>query len=182
MSDIGVYDVVLPFLVIFTLVYAFLEKTQFFGKETFTNRNTDKTETTTRKNLNAMIAFSIALFVVASLQLVEYISIMLSRTVLVLVIVFAFMLLYGALTHDGSDKSFALEGWTKTFFLIFALIAVLVIFLDAVGWMDYISRFIKSIWSNESGGAVVLLVLLGGIMWLVMGGSTKSSSGDKQGD
>ena len=35
MDKLGVYDVVLPFLLVFTLIYAFLEKTKVFGVETY---------------------------------------------------------------------------------------------------------------------------------------------------
>ena len=32
-EDIGIYDVILPFLLIFTIVFAILEKTKVFGTE-----------------------------------------------------------------------------------------------------------------------------------------------------
>ncbi|MDP2908831.1 MAG: hypothetical protein Q8N77_03415, partial [Nanoarchaeota archaeon] len=60
LNEFGFYDVVLPFLLVFTLVFAILEKTKIFGVE----------EKKPKKNINAMIAFVIALFFVATTELV----------------------------------------------------------------------------------------------------------------
>ena len=65
---LGVYDVVLPFILVFTLVFAIFEKTRIFGTDVVDN------VTYTKKNLNTMVAFVIAFFVVASVQLVATIS------------------------------------------------------------------------------------------------------------
>ena len=67
-QDIGIYDVVLPFLLIFTIVYAIFEKTKVLGTEEISGVKFAK------KNLNAMVAFVIAFMVVASSKLVEIIT------------------------------------------------------------------------------------------------------------
>jgi len=53
-DKLGVFDVLLPFLLVFTLVYALLEKTRIFGVDRVGEMEYS------RKNLNAMTAFSIA--------------------------------------------------------------------------------------------------------------------------
>ena len=63
-GDLGVYDVILPFILVFTIVFAILEKSQVFGSEKI------KDVEYTRKNLNSMAAFVIAFLVVGySMQL-----------------------------------------------------------------------------------------------------------------
>ena len=62
LKDFGFFDVVLPFLLVFTIVFAVLEKTLILGKE---ENNKPK------KNIDAMVAFSIALFVVAASNIVD---------------------------------------------------------------------------------------------------------------
>ncbi|MBM3199831.1 hypothetical protein FJZ53_02750, partial [Candidatus Woesearchaeota archaeon] len=59
LKEFGFFDVVLPFLLVFTIVFAVLEKTKIFGggKES-------------KKNINAMIAFVFALFFVSATNLV----------------------------------------------------------------------------------------------------------------
>ena len=50
---LGVYDVVLPFLLVFTVVYGILERSKVFG----TQGGNDGEEGSTKKNLNAMVAW-----------------------------------------------------------------------------------------------------------------------------
>ena len=48
LAKIGVYDIILPFLLVFTIMFAILEKTKVLGVE-----NVGGNETT-KKNLNSM--------------------------------------------------------------------------------------------------------------------------------
>ena len=63
--DIGIYDVVLPFLLTFTIVFAMLEKTKIYGTE-----KDEKGNLVTRKNLNSMTAFVAGFFVVATTAII----------------------------------------------------------------------------------------------------------------
>ena len=54
LGRLGVYDVLLPFLLVFTLVFAFLEKTKVLGVEIVKDKAGNE-HTYTRKNLNAII-------------------------------------------------------------------------------------------------------------------------------
>ena len=88
MNQLGVYDVILPFLLIFTIVFAILEKTRLFG--------TDEIQGVkfTKKNLNAMAAFVIAFFVIASSKMVEIVTKISSNMIILLLGVLLFLLLY----------------------------------------------------------------------------------------
>ena len=68
LADIGVYDVVLPFLLVFTIVFAILEKTKVLGVDKIDGQEIGK------KNLNSMIAFVVALLVIASTQIIGIIN------------------------------------------------------------------------------------------------------------
>ena len=63
LAKLGVYDVVLPFLLVFTIVFAILDKTKMLGVE----KGKDDREYT-KKNLNAMIAFVMGFFVVVDVM------------------------------------------------------------------------------------------------------------------
>ena len=63
-EKLGVYDIVLPFLLVFTIVYAIFERTKVLGTETIEGVDYSK------KNLNAMVAFVIAFLVIASSRIV----------------------------------------------------------------------------------------------------------------
>ena len=62
LADLGVFEVLIPFMLSFTLVYAILQKTQVLGREK---------DGSSKKNINAMIAFAVSFIFVASLQLVS---------------------------------------------------------------------------------------------------------------
>ena len=89
-GQIGIYDVVLPFLLVFTIVFAILEKTKIFGVEKVGEAEY------TKKNLNAMVAFVVAFLVVASTRLVAAINEAMARIVLLLLVSVSFLLLIGS--------------------------------------------------------------------------------------
>ena len=57
LEDMGVSDVLLPFVLIFTIVFGVLQKTDIFGQN--------------KKNFNAIIALVVALSVVIPLSLIH---------------------------------------------------------------------------------------------------------------
>lgn len=177
MDKLGVYDVVLPFLLVFTLLYAFLEKTKVFGTETYYNvddQYREKGFKGSRKNLNAMISFVIAFFVIASSQLVAVINQTLSQMVLLLVLVFCFILVAGSFQKQENDGFFLDGGW-KTIFMIITFVAITFIFLNALGWLDTIWYWLSRTGSSEAVATLVLIGLLVGFMVWVTGDQNKKN-------
>jgi len=168
MNKIGLYDVVLPFLLVFTVVFAVLEKTKIFGTVKINEVET------TKKNLDAIVAFVIAFFVVASARLVEIITDVSSNMVLLLLFSFFFLILVGMLVQ--SEKGIELEGGWKIFFYIISLIALILIFIGALGWLPTIGSYISGFWDNELVAGIFLLLICVGFIFLVVGGSPKKSS------
>src|SRR3989338_5149683 len=124
LERLGVYDVILPFILVFTIVFAIFEKTKIFGTEDVEGVKTAK------KNLNAMIAFVIAFLVIASAQLVAIINKSLANIVLLLLISVCFLLLIGSFFSEKEEVKL-IGGW-RTFFMIVMLIGVVLIFLAAI--------------------------------------------------
>src|SRR6056297_805234 len=113
--ELGVFQVILPFLLVFTMVFAFLEKTKVYGTEQYRSEIDGKIHEVTRKNLNSMTAFVIAFFVVASAQLVSLISEVTSNVVLLIVLVFSFTLTIGAFQKQEEKGFFLNKTWTIIF-------------------------------------------------------------------
>lgn len=151
---LGVYDVVLPFLLIFTLVYAILEKTKIFGTEKIDGRELS------RKNLNGMIAFVMAFFVVASTRLVALINEVLANTVLLLLLSICFLMLAGSF-HSGKEEFFLTKNW-RNFFMILMFVGIVLIFLNALGWLQiiYTSLFFQFDTVIVSSIVFVLIIVL----------------------
>lgn len=150
-EKLGVYDVVLPFLLVFTIVFAVLERTKIFGIEKVAN------EEMTKKNLNAMAAFVIALLVVASTQVVAVINQGLAKVVLLLLIAVMFLMLIG--TFFGKEEV-KLEGSWRAWGMGAMAAGVLLIFMHELGWLDPFWNYIISNWSSTVMGSIILLIVI----------------------
>jgi hypothetical protein len=182
MDKIGVYDVVLPFLLVFTLIYAFLEKTKVFGTDTYyLDEGHTKSFTGSRRNLNAMVSFTVAFFVVASSQLVSVINQTMSHMVLLLVLVFCFILVAGAFQKQTDDGFFLEKPW-KGIFMVIVFVAMLFIFLNALGWLEPVYKFILRSGSSEGIATIILLALIAGFVALIAKDPNKKASVAKSED
>tara|TARA_B100001971_G_C18139164_1_gene509375 strand:+ start:103 stop:678 length:576 start_codon:yes stop_codon:yes gene_type:complete len=157
-GDIGLYDVVLPFLLVFTIVFAILEKTKVFGIEEVEGKKY------TRKNLNAMASFVIAFLVIASSKLVEIITTVSSHVIILLLLSVLFLLLVGSFMREG--EPIFLEGGWKVFFMIIMFIGIVLIFLNAIKTPEG-DTWLESFWDVISGGktsnaigAIILIIII----------------------
>ncbi|MBI2558708.1 hypothetical protein HYW20_05270 [Candidatus Woesearchaeota archaeon] len=155
-DSIGLFDVVLPFLLVFTIVFAILEKTKVLGMEEIEGKKY------TKKNLNAIAAFVIAFLVVASSQLVEIITTVSANAVVVLFLAVLFLMLVGSFYKEG--EAVYLEGGWKIVFMIIVFIAIVGIFLDAIkdengrSWLERVGDFSGG--NDQIAGAVILLAII----------------------
>ncbi len=156
--ELGVYDIILPFLLVFTIMFAVLEKTKILGIEKIGEKEY------TKKNLNAMIAFVVALLVVASTQLVRIINEVMANAVLLVVLAISFLLLVGVFY---TDKQFSLEGsWWAKFFTVMMFVGIIIIFLNALGWLKPILSIFTNIEAEWAGSIVFILIILA-FMWYI---------------
>jgi len=155
---IGLYDVVLPFLLVFAIVFAILEKTKVFGMEEIDGKKY------TRKNINAIVAFVIAFLVVASSQLVDILTTVSSYTVILLMVCVLFLLLIGSFLKEG--EGVFLEGGWKVFFMIIMFIGIVLIFLSAIrtergnSWLEVSWSWISGGSTSNAVGSIILLIII----------------------
>ncbi len=176
-QDVGIYDVVLPFLLVFTIVFAILEKTKALGVDTIDGK------TYTKKNLNSMIAFVIAFFVVASVRLVAIISETMSNIVLLILLAVSFLMLVGVFlgSEEFSLKDRTLYGGWLIFFMVFMTLAIFLIFLHAirteegVTWLDVIWAWLVQNANSQILGSIVLIGIIIGFMFFVTRESKKAT-------
>ncbi len=125
LDQLGFFNVVLPFLLVFTIVFAILEKTKILGVEADESKQP-------KRNLNAIVSFSIALFVVITKQVVVTLRSSLPQIALILVIIVSLLLLVGSFFTTKEFDYFATsKGW-KGFLAVVILVGVLLVFLGAV--------------------------------------------------
>lgn len=157
MEVLGVYDVVLPFLLIFTIMYAILERTKLFKSPI----ESDGGGEVTPSNLHAMVAFSTALIAVASTQIISTINLMLSYFVLITILIIMFLMLVANFrTGDELKKGEILsEGWRK-FFVFLIFFGIVLIFLYSMGWYDSLVNFFVNLPSGTAREIVYSFVIL----------------------
>ncbi len=155
---IGIYDVVLPFLLTFTITFAILEKSRVLG--------VDKIEGTEypRKNLNAMAAFVIAFMVIASSKLVETITRISANTVVLILLGIFFLLLVG--TFYGPHEKIELGARWKTTFTIIMFLGIVFVFMDAIrtetgqSWLDLLFGYLSQFWTSAAVASIILIIFL----------------------
>ncbi|MCA9477600.1 MAG: hypothetical protein KC535_00450 [Nanoarchaeota archaeon] len=179
MAQLGIYDIILPFLLVFTLMFATLEKTKLLGVEIIVDKS-GKEHSYTRKNLNSIIAFTTAFFVIASAQLVRIISEVIANTMILLVTGLSFMLAVG-LSHSGQDE-FKLsklgKGWEIGFWIA-NLVGIILIFLNAIGWLDKIYQFVTQGLKNPQTLSIFLILVFVGLMvWITSSPKNKPERSD----
>ena len=127
LNKIGVYDVILPFLLVFTIIFAILEKTKIFGTEKIDGQEM------TKKNIDAMVAFVMAFLVIASTKLVGIINEVMANVVLLVILGVCFLLLVGV--FFAGDKEFSLKDFPtwQNIFMVLMFIGIVAIFLNAPG-------------------------------------------------
>ena len=171
---LGLYDIILPFLLVFTIVYAMLEKSLILGTEG---------EGLPRKNLNAIVAFVIGFLVVASTSLVANINEVVANTVLLLILIFCYLLLVGSFTTPQEGKSIMDEPM-RIVFVAISFIGILLIFFNALEssssemcggdapctWLEIGFGWLALYWDSSFVGSIILLALLAGIVWFIQRG------------
>lgn len=166
-QDLGVYDVVLPFILVFTIMFAILEKTKVFGTDTVNDVQYSK------KNLNAMTSFVIAFLVIASSKAVAIINESLAKVVLLLLVSVCFLMLVGSFMKETKDGVSLKGGWAK-FFTGFMFVGLVIIFLtsirtdDGFTWWELFCQYVINNWDSTVVGSIGLVVIIVVFMYFIV--------------
>lgn len=172
---LGIYDVLLPFMLVFTIVFAILERTAVLGKETIGG------ESYTRKNLNAMVAFVMGLLVVASSKLVESVLMISSQVVLLVLLgVFFLMLVATFYTEKEIEKGGLQEAWARWTFGFVMFLGLVAIFLNSIkteageSWWEIFWQWLSGFWDSAAVASIVLIIFI--VVFIVWITSSKGGS------
>ncbi|MBI4145922.1 hypothetical protein HY489_01140 [Candidatus Woesearchaeota archaeon] len=178
-QTLGVYDVLLPFILVFTVMFAILERTKLFGVEG------DKGQYT-KKNLNAMVSFVTAFLVVASSKLVEVITKVSSEIIVLLLLIVFFLMLVGTF-YSGKDLEEKKGPWLddpwKTGFMIFVAICIVFIFMDAITtdagdtWLEVFWDWLGGFYEDTTVAAILLILVVLVIVYFIAGPESKKKEG-----
>ncbi len=162
LEEAGILDVILPFILVFTIVFAVLTKTKILGE--------DK-EGKPRKNFNAVISLVMGLAVVIphvvgsypdGADVVTIINNALPNVSVVLVAVIMLLLIMGVFGGDVNIAGSSLAGWA----VIFAIVATLVIFANAAEWF-ILPDWLSFLEDPETQALVVVILVFALIIWFI---------------
>ena len=158
-----VVEVILPFLLVFTVVFGILQKSEIFGKG--------------KKQIDAIVSLVVGLLVISFGKAIGIIVQLSAVLAVLLVVVLVFMLLVGSFNKEGdTDKVF---GKIKWLIGVPVIIAFFVAVLYIIGAWDYIWNYVF-VFSDGSAWImnVVFVLVIGGAVWVVLRGSGKSIGKD----
>ncbi len=141
---------ILPFLLVFFIVFAILEKTKIFGEG--------------KKQLNALISFVIGLIFVSVLYPTLVVSNLVLFLTVALVSIFIILLLWGFIFGDVKE-GFKPAKWMKVGLAIVVGIAFIVALIWATGLFSEIGEFLfqqswsKAFWTNFAFIIVIAIAL-----------------------
>lgn len=110
LQAMGIYEYILPFLLIFTIVFAILQRLEIFGKD--------------KKNINLVISIVLGLFVVAQPEIIYIINSFLPKVSLFILVILMFLVvagMFGASTTGWSGGAFAIALVVCVIAIIWAL-------------------------------------------------------------
>ncbi len=151
-------DYIFPFVLVFTLIFAVLQKTKLLGDES--------------KQTNLLISL-VSGFILISFPYARYIVVSLVPFLAVIVVILlVFMLLYGFIVGK-KDGDILGKGWKNTLIIIL-VIALVVFLLNITGYWSYV----KDIFTGKSFVLVniILIVFIVGAIIAVLWGE-KSGGG-----
>jgi len=149
----------LPFLLMFFIVFAVLEKTKLLGEG--------------KKQLNALIAFVIGLIFVSAVYPTLVVSNLILFLTVAIVVVFVALLLWGFVF--GEKEEFKIKGWMRWVLGILIGVGVFFAVLWATGIQGkVVDLLFKQDWSSVFWTNALFVVVIAVALALVIGKSKKS--------
>ena len=147
-----------PFLLIFFIMFAILEKTKILG--------TDK------KQINALVSFVIGLIFVSVIYPKVVVENLILFLVVALVVFFVGLLLWGFAT--GGEARIGGKG-IKIVFGVLIVVAVLIALIWAMGiWDEFYDVLFKQSWSSSLWTNVAFIVVVAAALAVLLGVKSKS--------
>ncbi len=151
---------ILPFLLIFFIIFAILEKTKLFGED--------------KKRLNALISFVIGLIFISVAHPALVIQNLILFLTIAIIIVFIVLLLWGFVFGDIKE-GFKPPKWMKIVLSVLIGIAVIMGILWATGlYASFGDFFLGKEWSNVFFTNFIFLIVIAIALAIVLSGKKSS--------
>jgi len=156
LSSFFAVRIVYPFLLVFTLIFAILQKSRILGED--------------KRQIDALVALSIALIFIAIPYPVDVVIGLMPFLAVSVVVLLVFMILYGFVSPG--DDGFKLDPITRKALL--GLIVLLVVFATLVAtgvWNElYYGLFVDYAGSSVLTNIILLLIVAGAMAAVILTG------------
>jgi hypothetical protein len=156
----GLSDVILPFILVFTIVYAIMQKVKPLGEETGRHKPFNVI-------VSLVMAFSVVIphvlgYYPADADIVNIINAALPQVSIVLVAILMVLLIVG-LFGGKAEWGGALSGWIA----FFSFILVLYIFGRAAGWFEYLPNWLYWLDNPDTQAMIIVVAIFAIIIWYI---------------
>lgn len=153
---------VLPFILIFTIVFAILQKSSILGKD--------------KKQIDALVGIVFGLITITFARAVGIINQLLPFLAVAVVMILVFLILIAVFHKE--DKEFKLDDKFKTAIMWLSFIAVAIAGLIFTGAWDYLaSKFTGANSSSLVTNVVFIVIIIGGFLIVWFGDKEKKKDG-----
>ena len=160
LQNLGVLDVLLPFILIFTIVFAVMQKTKILGEG--------------KKNFNVVIALVMGFAVIVphvlgtypspDSDIVNIINLALPNISGVLIAVIMMLLVIGVFGGDVNIAGSSLAGYAVGF----SILATLYIFGSAAKWFE-VPMWLNFLNDSDTAALIVVILVFGAVIMFVTG-------------
>jgi hypothetical protein len=157
LENLGLTDALLPFLLIFTLLFAVLQKSKLLGKD--------------KRNFNIIVATTISLMTIIphvtgsyppGKDVIELMNTVLPQISIIIVAVLMALLLIGVFGGSANWMGGSLSGWIAI--LAFGII-IYIFGAEANIWTNLPQKF--SWWGTDTSSLVVIILVFAVIIWYI---------------
>lgn len=145
---------VLPFLLVFVLVFAILQKSKLLGDG--------------KAQIDALIALVIGLIVIGFPTPRDYIVTMIPWLAVALVVLLIVFLVYGFVASDNKD-GLKMPDWVKKSSIWIAIIFAIILVIVITGGWDTITGWYED---SKIVGNVLVIAAIGIALWIALGGKS----------
>ena len=143
----GLYELLLPFLLVFTIVFAILEKTKIFG-------TTSQGES--KSNINLIISLILGALIVNQFEIVERLNLFLPKISLFIVIALMFLVLVGLF---GVNIEHGFSGLALGIATIVSLVVLWWALSPTIGMEFFVPYWVKDNWGSLLGLLILAIII-----------------------
>ena len=150
-------NIILPFLLIFTVIFAILEKTKFLGE---------------KKDIHAIVSLVFGMIAVGVPWAIGVILSIIPVVVVIIIILIAWLMTYGFLAGP-QEEGVVSENWKKAFQIILGIV-----FIGVIAWATGLYKVVlDKPWASQAGQTLLIVgVVIAVIAIVISSGPTSGGT------